>query len=73
MKGFERHFHHVVDDTITACEQLGGEHEKPASGNLMLRMDPNLHEPALKISHRQGLSLNKWAEQAPRAATQSRV
>ena len=39
----------------------------------MLRIDPNLHAAALKISHHQGLSLNKWAEQALRAATESRV
>jgi predicted HicB family RNase H-like nuclease len=37
----------VVDDTITACEQLGGEPGKPASGNLVLRIDPNLHATAL--------------------------
>ena len=63
----------MVDDYLAACQQLGGEPEKPASGNLMLRIDPNLHAAALKISHHQGLSLNKWAEQALRAATESRV
>lgn len=73
VKEFERHFHEVVDDYLAACQQLGGEPEKPASGNLMLRIDPNLHAAALKISHHQGLSLNKWAEQALRAATESRV
>jgi predicted HicB family RNase H-like nuclease len=57
VKEFEHHFHQVVDDYIAACEQLGGEPEKPASGNLMLRIDPNLHATALKISHRQCLSL----------------
>lgn len=73
VKEFERHFHEVVDDYIAACDQLGGKAEKPASGNLMLRIDPNLHATALKISQRQGLSLNKWAEQALRAATLSGV
>jgi predicted nucleic acid-binding protein len=58
VKEFEPHLYQVVDDYITACERLGGEPEKPASGNLVLRIDPNLHATALTISHRQGLGLN---------------
>ena len=40
---FEAHFHTVVDDYISACEALGSEPERPASGRLMLRVSPDLY------------------------------
>ena len=61
---FEAYFHTVVDDYIAACESLGGAPEKPASGKLMLRVAPTVHAAALKAAARNGISLNKWAEQA---------
>ena len=66
---FETNFHMVVDDYISACEQLGSAPEKPASGRLMLRVAPNVHAAALKAAARGGMSLNKWAEQALSAAS----
>ena len=66
---FETNFHMVVDDYISACEQLGSAPEKPASGKLMLRVAPNVHAAALKAAARGGMSLNKWAEQALNAAS----
>jgi len=66
---FETNFHMVVDDYISACEQLGSAPEKPASGKLMLRVAPNVHAAALKAAARGGMSLNKWAEQALSAAS----
>jgi predicted HicB family RNase H-like nuclease len=66
---FEANFHMVVDDYIAACERLGGAPEKPASGKLMLRVAPTVHAAALKAAARNGISLNKWAEQALSAAS----
>jgi len=66
---FEENFHVVVDDYIAACESLGSTPEKPASGRLMLRVDPGVHAAALKAAARSGTSLNKWAEQALRRAS----
>jgi predicted HicB family RNase H-like nuclease len=66
---FETNFHTVVDDYISACEQLGSAPEKPASGKLMLRVAPTVHAAALKAAARSGVSLNKWAEQALSAAS----
>ena len=70
---FEAVFHAVLDDYIAACESLGQEPEKPASGKMMLRVSPEVHASALKAAARSGLSLNKWAEQALRAATRKRT
>lgn len=65
---FERNFHAAVNDYITACAELGSKPEKPASGKLMLRIAPDIHAAALKAAARSGVSLNKWAEKALRAA-----
>ena len=61
---FEAMFHAAVDGYVAACEELGGAPEKPASGKMMLRIAPTVHAAALKAAARNGVSLNKWAEQA---------
>lgn len=66
---FETRFHTAVDSYISACKELGGAPEKPASGKLMLRVAPTVHAAALKAAARSGVSLNKWAEQALSAAS----
>jgi len=69
---FESNFHTVVDDYIAACEKLGAVPEKPASGRMMLRVSPTVHAAALKAAARNGVSLNKWAEQALGNASRKR-
>jgi predicted HicB family RNase H-like nuclease len=59
---FETAFKTAVDGYIHACEQLGQATDKPASGRLMLRVNPAVHAAAVKASARSGQSLNKWAE-----------
>lgn len=65
---FTKAFHEAVDDYISACEKIGQTPERPASGRLMLRIDPVVHAAALKAATHTGLSLNKWAEQVLRQA-----
>ena len=65
---FEGALRCAVDGYIAACEQLGQAADKPASGKMMLRVDPAVHAAAVKASARSGQSLNKWAEQVLRAA-----
>ena len=65
---FQAAFHKAVNSYIAACAQLGQLAEKPASGRLMLRVDPKVHAAAVKASARSGQSLNKWAEKALRQA-----
>ncbi|SFL53955.1 Predicted nuclease of the RNAse H fold, HicB family [Desulfomicrobium norvegicum] len=59
---FETAFHTSIDDYIAACEKLGQKSEKPASGRLMLRVNPRIHAAALRKAAHEGQSLNKWAE-----------
>lgn len=65
---FTAAFHESVNDYVAACEQLGQAPEKPASGRLMLRVDPVVHAAALKAAAHHGQSLNRWAEQVLRQA-----
>ena len=59
---FEAAFNAAVDSYILAFEQLGQAADKPASGKMMLRVNPKVHAAAVKASARSGESLNKWAE-----------
>lgn len=59
---FEEVFHQSIDAYIRDCATLNLEPEAPASGKLMLRVDPVVHAAALKEAKRGGVSLNKWAE-----------
>lgn len=61
---FESVFHAVIEDYLAASRELGSAAEKPASGNVMLRIAPEVHAAALKAAARSGTSLNKWAESA---------
>lgn len=65
---FEAAFHDAIDSYVLACKRLGQTAEKPASGKLMLRVNPAVHAAAVKASARSGQSLNKWAEQVLRKA-----
>ena len=43
------------------CEKDGVPVKKQASGNLMLRIPPEVHQAVLVASRAQGTSLNQWA------------
>ena len=71
MAQFDAACHAAVDSYISACKKLGQAAEKPASGRLMLRVDPKVHAAAVKASAQHGQSLNKWAEQVLMEAAQA--
>ncbi|TCT19720.1 type II toxin-antitoxin system HicB family antitoxin [Thiobaca trueperi] len=58
---FENAFHEAIDDYLDACAKLDQEPDKPASGRLMLRVDPAIHAAAIKAAKRERTSLNQWA------------
>ena len=64
----EASFHEALDDYLAACEALGQPPDKPYSGRLMFRVDPQVHADAAVAAQVSGLSLNQWAEQALRDA-----
>ncbi len=53
-------FHDSVDDYLAFCKERGEPPERPFSGNLMVRLGPQLHGRATLSAKRAGLSLNAW-------------
>lgn len=58
VKEIEKAFKDSVDVYLKWCKELGQKPEKTYSGNLHLRMEPNLHADLAVQAARQGISLN---------------
>lgn len=61
-------FEAAIDDYLADCIEQGVSPEKPASGNIMLRVPPEVHGAALVAAQAAGKSLNQWAAEALRNA-----
>jgi len=56
-------FFEAVDDYIETCAKIGQEPQKPYSGNLMLRVDPQVHAQVAIAAELSGKSLAQWSEE----------
>ncbi len=54
-------FEEAVEDYVEACAKIDKAPQKPASGKLMLRVPPRVHQAALTAAQASGQSLNQWA------------
>jgi predicted HicB family RNase H-like nuclease len=61
-------FKDSVDDYLAFCKQTGKEPNKPYSGKMMFRVDPQVHAKAALAAQLKGISLNQWAEEVLREA-----
>lgn len=57
-------FHDAVDDYVATCAKLGKDPQRPYSGRMMFRVDPEVHRQAARAAELSGKSLNQWAEEA---------
>lgn len=55
-----RAFQESVEDYLAFCAERGEEPEKPYSGRLSVRMDPELHRKITLKARLAGKSLNSW-------------
>lgn len=55
-------FEEAVEDYIDTCAKVGKEPQKPYSGRVMFRIDPETHRRAAIAAEIAGISLNVWAE-----------
>ena len=62
-------FREAVDDYVETCRKIGKTPEKAFSGNLMLRVSPEIHAKAALAAELSGKSMNQWAEDALRSIT----
>ncbi len=60
----ESAFRESVDHYLETSERLGRKPQKPYSGNLMLRIPPDLHAKVATSAHLAGKSINQWAADA---------
>ena len=61
-------FREAVDDYIETCAKIGKTPQKPYSGQLMVRVDPQVHADAALAAELAGKSLAKWTEEKLREA-----
>jgi predicted HicB family RNase H-like nuclease len=54
----EQAFKDSIDDYLEFCEKIKKSPEKPFSGNLMLRLPPEIHKEAAIEAKYRGISLN---------------
>jgi predicted HicB family RNase H-like nuclease len=54
-------FREAVDDYLETCAKIGKEPQKPYSGKMMFRVDPEVHRRAALAAELAGKSLNEWA------------
>lgn len=60
-------FEDSVDDYLDTCRKAGKEPQKAFSGNLMLRISPELHADVALAAQLSGVSINQLAEAALKA------
>jgi len=58
--GLVKAFEETILDYRQWCREEGVEPERPYSGNLRLRLSPDIHRLAAVRSVQEGLSLNSW-------------
>lgn len=49
-----------VEDYLAFCAARHREPEKPYSGNVMLRMSPDMHRTIVTQAAKAGMSINRW-------------
>ena len=55
-------FQEAVEDYLETCASIGKEPQKAFSGQMMFRVNPELHRRAAVAAELAGKSLNQWAE-----------
>ena len=57
-------FYESVEDYLETCAAVGKKPQKPYSGKLMLRIQPELHATIATAAQVRGQSINQWISSA---------
>ncbi len=68
VKELRQAFAHAIDDFLEDCKAQGVKPEKPVSGQILLRVPPEVHGAALVAAQASGKSLNQWATEVLQSA-----
>jgi predicted HicB family RNase H-like nuclease len=63
VKELKKTFRESIDDYLAFCEEKGEAPEKPFSGNLVIRIDPELHKKLAIQARKKKKSLNAFIEE----------
>lgn len=61
VEGLREAFHEAVEDYLETCARVGKEPQRAYSGQVMFRVDPEVHRKAALAAELSGKSLNQWA------------
>ena len=64
-------FTDAVEDYLETCRRINKQPQKPYSGNLMLRLPPEVHAAVATMAQLSGKSINQWAAEKLRKAAES--
>lgn len=64
VKELQKAFKEAVDDYLEFCEQQGVSPQRPYSGRLMLRIEPDLHAKIAEKAELNHVPINKWIKSA---------
>jgi predicted HicB family RNase H-like nuclease len=56
----EQAFRGSIDDYFAFCAERGEQPDRPYSGKIPLRVDPEIHRRAAVRAEAEGMSLNQW-------------
>lgn len=63
VEGLREAFHEAVEDYLETCANIGKEPQRAFSGQMMFRVNPEVHRKAALAAELAGKSLNQWAEE----------
>ncbi|BCG27340.1 type II toxin-antitoxin system HicB family antitoxin [Pseudomonas tohonis] len=63
-------FREAVEDYLATCAKLGREPQKPYSGKLSLRIEPDVHATIAIKAALADMSINQWIADTVRRAAQ---
>jgi predicted HicB family RNase H-like nuclease len=64
----EQAFRASVDDYLTFCAERGEQPDRPYSGKIPLRVEPDIHRRAATRARAAGINLNQWIAKQIEAA-----
>jgi predicted HicB family RNase H-like nuclease len=67
----ESAFHEAVDHYLEVCEKIGQQPQRAYSGNLTLRVPPEVHRAVAVAAEINRQSINQWATDVLRRAAVS--
>ena len=63
VEGLRAAFHEAVEDYLEMCAKGGKDPQRAYSGQMMFRVNPEVHRRAALAAELAGKSLNQWAEE----------